>query len=106
MADEAANSSQIRYISGRTEIGRFRENMKIKSLFQEDGMSKFVCIFFCLTIICIILVNFDIVEEILQASLVRNLHLNVKETPLLFTEASIHNKDLRLKLTEYLFERL
>ena len=48
----------------------------------------------------------DIVEEILQASLVRNLHLNVRETPLLFTEASIHNKDLRLKLTEYLFERL
>ena len=89
MADELANASQIRYISGRTEIGRFRENLKIKSLFQEDGI-----------------INFDIVEEILQASLVRNLHLNVKETPLLFTEASIHNKDLRLKLTEYLFERL
>jgi actin-like protein 6A len=31
--------------------------------------------------------------------------LNVKETPLIFTENSIHNKDLRLKLTEFLFEK-
>lgn len=51
-------------------------------------------------------VNFDILEELLAASLVRNLHLPVKETPLLFTENSIHNKEQRLKLTEFLFERL
>ena len=44
-------------------------------------------------------------EEILAASLVRSLRLPVKETPLLFTENSIHNKELRLKLTEFLFER-
>ena len=42
----------------------------------------------------------------MAASLVRNLHLPLKETPLLFTENSIHNKELRLKLTEFLFERL
>jgi len=51
-------------------------------------------------------VNFDVVEEILAASLVRSLRLPVKETPLLFTEGSIHNKDLRLKMTEFLFERM
>lgn len=31
--------------------------------------------------------------------------LQTRETPLLFTENSIHNKDLRLKLTEFLFEK-
>lgn len=31
--------------------------------------------------------------------------LQPKETPLIFTENSIHNKDLRLKLTEFLFEK-
>lgn len=40
MVDEAANSPQVRYISGRTEIGRKRDHMTIKPLFQEDGMSK------------------------------------------------------------------
>lgn len=66
-----------------------REHMKIKPLYQEEGT-----------------MNFDVVEEVLAASLVRNLRLPVKETPLLFTEGSIHNKDMRLKLTEFLFERL
>ena len=51
-------------------------------------------------------VNFDVVDEILAASLVRNLRLPIKETPLLFTEGSIHNKELRLKMTEFLFERM
>ena len=53
-----------------------------------------------------IIVNFDVVDEILAASLVRNLRLPIKETPLLFTEGSIHNKELRLKMTEFLFERM
>ena len=42
----------------------------------------------------------------MAASLVRNLRLPLKETPLLFTENSIHNKEMRLKLTEFLFERM
>ena len=53
-----------------------------------------------------ILVNFDLLDEILAASLVRNLRLPIRETPLLFTEGSIHNKELRLKMTEFLFERM
>ena len=51
-------------------------------------------------------VNFDVLEEILDASLVKNLHLPIKDTPLLFTEGSIHNKELRVKLTQFLFEKL
>ena len=33
MIDEAANASSIRYISGRTEIGRKRDHMTLKPLF-------------------------------------------------------------------------
>ena len=33
MLDEAANGAQIRYISGRTEIGRKRDHMTLKPLF-------------------------------------------------------------------------
>lgn len=51
------------------------------------------------------LVDFDILEDILDTSLIGNLMLATKETPLLFTENSVHNKDLRLKLTEFLFEK-
>ena len=39
MTDEAAPITK--YYSGRTEIERFRESMKITPLFQEDGMSKY-----------------------------------------------------------------
>jgi actin-like protein 6A len=87
--EKKAAQSSIRYINGRTELGRHREHMKLTPLFQEDGF-----------------MNFDVLEEILAVSLNGNLRLPVKETPLLFTEASIHNKELRLKLTEFLFERL
>ena len=32
---------QMRYISGRTEIGMMREHMKIKPLYEEAGTSKY-----------------------------------------------------------------
>ena len=41
MADEG-ESPELRYISGRTEIGRFREHLRIQPLYQEDGMSKYI----------------------------------------------------------------
>ena len=50
-------------------------------------------------------VNFDMLDEILTTSLVKNLMLPAKDTPLIFTESSVHNKDMRLKLTEYLFDK-
>ena len=31
--------------------------------------------------------------------------INPRDTPLIFTEGPIHNKDLRLKLTEFMFEK-
>ena len=50
-------------------------------------------------------VNFDLLDELLTTSLIKNLKMPAKDTPLIFTENSVHNKDLRLKLTEFLFEK-
>jgi len=36
---------------------------------------------------------------------VKILDLKPQETPILFTEPALHNKDNRLKLTEYMFEK-
>jgi actin-related protein len=54
----------------------------------------------------IFIVNFDVLEELLEKSLSKNLMLNAKDTPLILTENSIHNKECRLKLTEFLFDKL
>lgn len=51
------------------------------------------------------IVNFEYLEDILNKSLIDNLMINPKETPLLFTEGAIHNKENRLKLTEFMFEK-
>lgn len=44
-------------------------------------------------------------EDILNKSLIDNLMINPKDTPLLFTEAALHNKEARIKLTEFMFEK-
>ena len=41
----------------------------------------------------------------MAASLIKTLKLPAQDTPLLFSEDSIHNKESRLKLTEFLFEK-
>ncbi len=51
------------------------------------------------------IVNFDHLEDLLRKSLIDQLMINPRETPLLFTEPPIHNKDARLKLTEFMFEK-
>jgi len=48
--------------------------------------------------------NFDYLEKILDQSLVKNLKVPVTDTPLIFTENAVHNKELRRKLTEFMFE--
>jgi actin-related protein len=50
--------------------------------------------------------NFDVLEELLDKSLCKNLMLQPKDTPLILTENSMHQKDARLKLTEFMFEKL
>ena len=49
--------------------------------------------------------NFDILDRIIELSLVKNLNIVMEETPILFTENAIHNKDFRMKLTEYMFDK-
>lgn len=50
--------------------------------------------------------NFDFFEHFLNKSLRESLQINPEDTPLIMTETAIHNKEHRLKLTEYLFEKL
>ena len=52
------------------------------------------------------MINFDHLEALLTTSLVGNLRLSIKDTPLLFAEDTVHNKEVRMKLTEFLFEKL
>ena len=92
-------SKKDRLISGYNDIGFKRESMRIQALFHEEGTCKLVLLF------SLCLVNFDVFEEILERSLIKNLQLQPKDTPLILTENSIHNKDNRTKLTKFLFEK-
>lgn len=51
------------------------------------------------------IVNEDYIDDIMNKSLIDNLMINPKETPLIFTECAVHNKDYRLKLTQHMFEK-
>ena len=44
-------------------------------------------------------------DTIIEKSLQDNLKVNVLDTPILFTENAIHNKEYRMKLTEHMFEK-
>ena len=76
-------------VTGSAGLGFYQDHLAIRPLFQEDGM-----------------INFDHLEALLCTSLVDNLKLSIKDTPLLFSEDTVHNKDVRMKLTEFLFEKL
>ena len=39
-------------------------------------------------------------------AIIKNLMLSPKDTPLILTENSVHNKETRLKLTEFCFEKM
>ena len=41
----------------------------------------------------------------IECSLKKVLQVNLEDTPILFTEQAIHNKDIRMKLTEHMFEK-
>lgn len=75
-------------VVGSAGLNYKQDHMAIRPLYQEDGM-----------------INFDYLEEILEYTMVKSLMLPPKDTPLLFTESSVHNKDIRMKLTEFLFEK-
>mmetsp|Transcript_41647 Transcript_41647/g.56573 ORF Transcript_41647/g.56573 Transcript_41647/m.56573 type:complete len:108 (+) Transcript_41647:294-617(+) len=62
--------------------------MHLTPLFSETGVT-----------------NFDVMEEMLNHSLTNILMVDFKATPLLFTEPCLHNKEHRMKLTEYMFEK-
>ena len=53
----------------------------------------------------LIVTDYDSLDTLLRAMLVDRLALDPKEHPLLLVEPSLHNKEHRLKLTQYLFEK-
>jgi actin-like protein 6A len=75
-------------VVGSSELGHRRDNLEIQSIFDDDGMLKF-----------------DLLDALIEKSLVQSLRVNLMETPILFTENAIHNKEQRMKLTEYMFEK-
>lgn len=88
--DGDAEMAADKLFSGSSDLNFKRDRMEISPLYSDDST----------------VMNFDVLEELLSKSLTKNLMLNPKDTPLLFAENSIHQKDLRLKLTEFLFEQM
>lgn len=78
-----------RLITGYSELSYKRNHMRVQPLYQDDAS-----------------LNFDILEELFDKSIKQNLMLSPKDTPLILTENSMHQKDTRLKLTEFMFEKL
>ena len=64
----------MRYFCGSDSLGLKRDHMEIKPLFQEQGTAM----------------DFNVLENMLNKSLVNNLMLNIADTPLLLSESSIH----------------
>ena len=62
--------------------------MEVESIFDQNGVIKF-----------------DYLDEIIDRTLNQNLNVKILETPLLFSEYAIHNKENRMRLTEYMFEK-
>jgi actin-related protein len=80
--------SSRKVIVGGAELNFKRDRMEIQPLLSEPGI-----------------INFDYLEDILRKGLIDQLMVNPRDTPLIFTEGPVHNKDLRLKLTEFMFEK-
>ena len=49
--------------------------------------------------------NFELFEKITDEMIVNHLRIDPKEHPILFSEPSFHNKEMRIKLTEIMFEK-
>ncbi len=75
-------------IVGQTELGMRRDGMEIDNLVDDEGV-----------------IRFEFLDEFIETSLEKNLKVGFADTPVLFTESTIHNKDMRMKLTEYMFEK-
>ena len=49
--------------------------------------------------------DYNIYEQMLNDLLSETLHVDLKDHPILFSEPSLHNKESRIKLTEFMFEK-
>ena len=49
-------------------------------------------------------INFDILDALIENTLKKVLQVKLEDTPVLLTESAIHNKDLRMRLCEHMFD--
>mgnify|MGYP000141470617 CR=1 FL=1 len=66
--------SRSKFFSGTAELAFKRDKMDIRPLFSEGKTSM----------------DFDVLEELIQKSVSQKLQLAPQDTPLIFTENSIH----------------
>lgn len=76
-------------ITNEARINFERKHFEVKSIVDSDGF----------------VTDYDKYQVYLENKIKDYLHLNIDESPLMFTEPSEHNKEQRLKLTEILFEK-
>lgn len=88
LVGEPGESKPQDLVVGYSELGFRQDNMEIQSIFDQDGFLKF-----------------DYLDALIEKSLNKTLRVNIQDSPILFTESAIHNKEQRMKLTEYMFEK-
>lgn len=67
----------------------FKENTKVDTFMNKNGTIE----------------DYNIYEQMLDDLLSETLHVDLKDHPILFSEPSLHNKESRIKLTEFMFEK-
>ncbi|CAI2371077.1 unnamed protein product [Moneuplotes crassus] len=76
-------------VTDESRIDYERKHFEVEPIVNSDGF----------------ITDFDKFQTYLENKLTNNFQLDLTESPLLFTEPNMHNKEHRLKLTEILFEK-
>ena len=77
------------YQMSEANLRFFKENCKVFNFMNKNGTIE----------------DYTLYEKMVDDLLAESLHVEIKEHPILFSEPSLHNKDHRIKLTEFMFEK-
>lgn len=81
--------SNDKYFYSENDVRFFKEDMQILNYMNKNGTIE----------------DYNLFEKTLDNLLKEILHIDLKEHPLLFSEPSLHNKEHRKKITEFMFEK-
>ena len=96
---EMSEYEEKTYYVGDSRLSIRRDNMYIQNVLDQNSYSKFFLYLFSLVN------DFDLFDKVADYGLFQELMIDSKDHPIIFTEPSIHNKEKRLKLTEFMFEK-